>query len=163
MRIVPEPRLMRIAHLHRRRRRPGSQRGHPGGGALGTLPGLEGLRHPARLRRPALLQRRRAARSRRVRGITHLGGTILGTTNRGNPVPLRHADADGNEYEVDRSDDLVAAFQASGFDALVSIGGDGSLQISHELWCKGLPVVCVPKTIDNDVAAPSAPSGSTAP
>jgi 6-phosphofructokinase 1 len=54
--------------------------------------------------------------------------------------------------EHHRSDDLVAAFHASGFDALVSIGGDGSLQISHQLWCKGLPVVCVPKTIDNDVA-----------
>ena len=79
-----------------------------------------------------------------VRGITHLGGTILGTTNRGNPFRY--------ESEIDRSDDLVAAFQASGFDALISIGGDGSLQISHQLWCKGLPVVCVPKTIDNDVS-----------
>jgi len=86
-----------------------------------------------------------------VRGITHLGGTILGTTNRGNPFRYVTRDADGKEYEVDRSDDLVAAFHASGFDALVSIGGDGSLQISHQLWCKGLPVVCVPKTIDNDV------------
>jgi phosphofructokinase-like protein len=86
-----------------------------------------------------------------VRGITHLGGTILGTTNRGNPFRYVTKDADGQEYETDRSDDLVAAFQASGFDALVSIGGDGSLQISHQLWRKGLPVVCVPKTIDNDV------------
>jgi phosphofructokinase-like protein len=86
-----------------------------------------------------------------VRGITHLGGTILGTTNRGNPFRYVTKDADGREYETDRSDDLVAAFQASGFDALVSIGGDGSLQISHQLWRKGLPVVCVPKTIDNDV------------
>jgi ATP-dependent phosphofructokinase / diphosphate-dependent phosphofructokinase len=86
-----------------------------------------------------------------VRGITHLGGTILGTTNRGNPFRYVMKDADGREYETDRSDDLVAAFQASGFDALVSIGGDGSLQISHQLWRKGLPVVCVPKTIDNDV------------
>ena len=86
-----------------------------------------------------------------VRGITHLGGTILGTTNRGNPFRYVMKDADGGEYETDRSDDLVAAFQASGFDALVSIGGDGSLQISHQLWRKGLPVVCVPKTIDNDV------------
>jgi 6-phosphofructokinase 1 len=59
---------------------------------------------------------------------------------------------DGDEHEVDRSDDLVAAFHASGFDALVSIGGDGSLQISHALCCKGLPIVCVPKTIDNDVS-----------
>jgi 6-phosphofructokinase 1 len=86
-----------------------------------------------------------------VRGITHLGGTILGTTNRGNPFRYVTKDAEGREYETDRSDDLVAAFQASGFDALVSIGGDGSLQISHQLWRKGLPVVCVPKTIDNDV------------
>ena len=87
-----------------------------------------------------------------VRGITHLGGTILGTTNRGNPFRYVMRDEHGSESEIDRSDDLVAAFQASGFDALVSIGGDGSLQISHQLWCKGLPVVCVPKTIDNDVS-----------
>ncbi len=87
-----------------------------------------------------------------VRGITHLGGTILGTTNRGNPFRYVTRDEQGVEIERDRSDDLVAAFQASGFDALVSIGGDGSLQISHDLWRKGLPVVCVPKTIDNDVS-----------
>jgi len=87
-----------------------------------------------------------------VRGITHLSGTILGTTNRGNPFHYTMRDAEGNSREIDRSEDLVAAFQASGFDALVSIGGDGSLQISYELWKKGLPVVCVPKTIDNDVS-----------
>lgn len=87
-----------------------------------------------------------------VKGITHLGGTILGTTNRGNPFRYVVRDDDGTEREVDRSDDLVAAFRASGFDALISIGGDGSLQIAHGLWRKGLPVVCVPKTIDNDVA-----------
>lgn len=87
-----------------------------------------------------------------VRGITHLGGTILGTTNRGNPFRYVARNADGHEHETDRSDELVAAFHASGFDALVSIGGDGSLQISHDLWQKGLPVVCVPKTIDNDVS-----------
>ena len=87
-----------------------------------------------------------------VRGLTHLGGTILGTTNRGDPFRYVMRREDGEEYEVDRSDDLVAAFHASGFDALVSIGGDGSLQISHALCCKGLPIVCVPKTIDNDVS-----------
>jgi 6-phosphofructokinase 1 len=87
-----------------------------------------------------------------VRGITHLGGTILGTTNRGNPFRQVVRSADGTEREVDRSDELVAAFQASGFDALVSIGGDGSLSIAYELWKKGIPVVCVPKTIDNDVS-----------
>jgi 6-phosphofructokinase 1 len=87
-----------------------------------------------------------------VRGITHLGGTILGTTNRGNPFRYVVRGPDGQEREIDRSDDLIAAFQASGFDALVSIGGDGSLQIAYDLCKKGLPVVCVPKTIDNDVS-----------
>ncbi|HEU4828984.1 MAG TPA: ATP-dependent 6-phosphofructokinase [Gemmatimonadales bacterium] len=87
-----------------------------------------------------------------VRGITHLGGTILGTTNRGNPFRYIGRNDTGEEYEYDRSDDLCGAFRACGFDALVSIGGDGSLQIAHQLALKGLPVVCVPKTIDNDVA-----------
>ena len=87
-----------------------------------------------------------------VRGITHLGGTILGTSNRGNPFRYVMRRDDGEAYECDRSDDLCAAFHASGFDALVSIGGDGSLQIAHDLARKGLPVVCVPKTIDNDVS-----------
>src|SRR5262249_23108030 len=77
----------------------------------------------------------------KVRGITHLGGTILGTTNRGNPFRWLVKDPNGAEREVDRSDDLIAAFQASGFDALISIGGDGSLKIAYDLWQKGLPVV----------------------
>jgi 6-phosphofructokinase 1 len=86
-----------------------------------------------------------------VRGITHLGGTILGTTNRGNPFRWAHRRPDGTVEEVDRSDELVAAFRASGFDALVSLGGDGSLGIAYDLFRKGLPTVGVPKTIDNDV------------
>ncbi|MBW3554268.1 MAG: 6-phosphofructokinase, partial [Gemmatimonadetes bacterium] len=88
-----------------------------------------------------------------VRGITHLGGTILGTTNRGNPFqwPLRKAD--GTVEVVDRSDEVVEAFRRHGFDAHISIGGDGSLHIANELFKKGLPVVGVPKTIDNDLAA----------
>src|SRR6476660_592165 len=57
-----------------------------------------------------------------VRGITHLGGTLLGTSNRGNPFCYVTRDPDGQERETDRSDDLVSAFHASGFDALVSIG-----------------------------------------
>src|SRR5215207_219477 len=55
-----------------------------------------------------------------VRGITHLGGTILGTTNRGNPFRQVVTAEDGGQREIDRSDELVAAFHASGFDALVS-------------------------------------------
>ena len=86
-----------------------------------------------------------------VRGITHLGGTILGTTNRGNPFAWPVAQADGSIEPVDRSDEVVAAFREHGFDALIAIGGDGSLRIAHELSLKGLPVVGVPKTIDNDI------------
>ena len=87
-----------------------------------------------------------------VRGITHTGGTILGTTNRGNPFRWMEKDEHGTEIEVDRSDELIAKFRERGFDALVAIGGDGSLQIAYHLWQKGLPVIGVPKTIDNDVA-----------
>jgi 6-phosphofructokinase 1 len=96
---------------------------------------------------------------REVRGITHLGGTILGTTNRGNPFRYCRRLPDGSEAEYDRSDELIAAFNASGFEALISIGGDGSLLIAHELWKKGLPVVGVPKTIDNDVVGTLATFG----
>jgi len=86
-----------------------------------------------------------------VRGITHLGGTILGTTSRGDPFCWPVPEADGSIREADRSDDLLAAFAAHGFDALITIGGDGSLRIAQKLFEKGLPVVGVPKTIDNDV------------
>jgi 6-phosphofructokinase 1 len=87
-----------------------------------------------------------------VRGITHLGGTILGTTNRGNPFEWPTETATGERVTVDRSDELMNAFREHGFDALIAIGGDGSLRIANRLAMKGLPVVGVPKTIDNDLA-----------
>ncbi|NJN55104.1 MAG: ATP-dependent 6-phosphofructokinase [Anaerolineae bacterium] len=87
----------------------------------------------------------------RVRGITHLGGTILGTTNRGNPLRFPALNSAGQVEEIDRSDELVNRFHEAGLDALVSIGGDGSLEIAHVLAQKGLHVVGVPKTIDNDL------------
>lgn len=86
-----------------------------------------------------------------VRGITPLGGTILGTTNRGNPLHFPLPGADGAMTEVDRSDELVRAFHLHQIDALISVGGDGSLAIAAVLAKKGLRVVGVPKTIDNDL------------
>jgi phosphofructokinase-like protein len=86
-----------------------------------------------------------------VRGITHLGGTILGTTNRGNPFSWPAKQADGTVHEVDRSDEVVTAFRRMGLDAMIVVGGDGSLRIAERLCEKGLPIVGVPKTIDNDV------------
>lgn len=87
-----------------------------------------------------------------VRGITHLGGTILGTTNRGDPLSYPEMGDDGVLREVDRSDKLVQAFHDWGIDAHVAIGGDGSMGIAHALSRKGLRIVGVPKTIDNDLA-----------
>jgi ATP-dependent phosphofructokinase / diphosphate-dependent phosphofructokinase len=87
----------------------------------------------------------------RVRGIAHLGGTILGTTNRGNPLHFPVKMPDGSTREVDRSDEILQYFAMKELDALVSIGGDGSLTIANALHQKGLRVVGVPKTIDNDL------------
>lgn len=86
-----------------------------------------------------------------VRGITHLGGTILGTTNKGNPLEYPVRRADGSWGVEDRSQEIVDYFAEHGFDALIAIGGDGSLAIASALSEKGLNVVGVPKTIDNDL------------
>lgn len=90
-----------------------------------------------------------------VRGINHLGGTILGTTNHGNPMRFVMKNADGSEYEVDRTDDIIQHLRAMEIDALICIGGDGTLTIAHALHqrglAQGLRVIGVPKTIDNDL------------
>jgi 6-phosphofructokinase 1 len=89
----------------------------------------------------------------RVRGITHVGGTILGTANRGNPFAYPAVVPGRDELvAVDRSADLVDRFLDAGLEALIAVGGDGSLRIAQRLYELGLPaVVGVPKTIDNDV------------
>jgi 6-phosphofructokinase 1 len=85
-----------------------------------------------------------------VSGILPRGGTILGAANRGNPF-ARKVFQDGREITVDKSDDLIHAMQQSGLEALLVLGGDGTLRIAHELYQKGIPVIGVPKTIDNDI------------
>jgi 6-phosphofructokinase 1 len=87
-----------------------------------------------------------------VRGIAHLGGTILRTTNRGNPFHYPRACPDGTIEERDRSDELIENARKLGIDAIISIGGDGSLAIAQRLVEKGMRIVGVPKTIDNDVS-----------
>jgi ATP-dependent phosphofructokinase / diphosphate-dependent phosphofructokinase len=87
-----------------------------------------------------------------VRGIAHLGGTILRTTNRGNPFHYPKVQPDGSILEVDRSDELIESARRLGIDAVISIGGDGSLTIAKRLCDKGMKIVGVPKTIDNDVS-----------
>jgi phosphofructokinase-like protein len=87
-----------------------------------------------------------------VRGIAHQGGTILRTTNRGNPFCYPRKQADGTYKEYDRSDELMENARQLGIEAIISIGGDGSLDIANKLCAKGMKIVCVPKTIDNDVS-----------
>ena len=86
-------------------------------------------------------------------GIHVKGGTILKTTNKGNPLNFPVVQPDGSVQMADRSDDLVKRLKELKFDAIVNIGGDGSQKISKALYDKGLPIIGVPKTIDNDLAA----------
>lgn len=85
-----------------------------------------------------------------VRGILPRGGTILGTANRGNPFARRMV-RDGVEIFEDVSDKVIEHIQALKLDALIVVGGDGTLRICFELFEKGCPMIGVPKTIDNDI------------
>ena len=85
-----------------------------------------------------------------VRGITHLGGTILGTANKGNPFEFPVQKEGGIEI-IDISDRVVENFHRLQLDVLICIGGDGSMRIAKKFMDKGIPIVGVPKTIDNDL------------
>jgi 6-phosphofructokinase 1 len=87
-----------------------------------------------------------------VSGILPRGGTILGTTNRGNPFEYTFAN-DGEAKVCDVSSRILENARALGIDAAVVIGGDGTQAIGLELFRRGLKVVGVPKTIDNDLLA----------
>ena len=92
--------------------------------------------------------RSRVLTPRDVTGILRLGGTILGTLNSGNPFDSMVKTSEGPRVYCDR---VVEMFHQMGFDALVVIGGDGTLAIAHQFSQRGLPLVGVPKTIDNDI------------
>ena len=87
-----------------------------------------------------------------VSGILPRGGTILGTTNRGNPFKYCTVE-NGKEVTRDISDEVIANSRKLGIDAVISIGGDGSQAIALNLFHKGMQIVGVPKTIDNDLSA----------
>ncbi len=106
---------------------------------IGLEDSFDGLLDPSRSR---------ILTPRDVTGILRFGGTILGTTNRGNP--FEYPVGPGGSH-ADYSDRVVETFVKMKLDALVVIGGDGTLEIAHQFYLKGLPVVGVPKTIDNDI------------
>jgi phosphofructokinase-like protein len=107
---------------------------------IGLEDSFDGLIYP---------ERSRVLTLRDVTGILRIGGTILGTTNRGNPFVYPIDTSDG---PVDYSDRCIENFKKMKLDALVVIGGDGTLSIGYELYKRGIPLVGVPKTIDNDIA-----------
>jgi phosphofructokinase-like protein len=115
---------------------------------VGIRDGYNGLLLPDQYRDGGLVQ----LTPERVTGITHLGGTIIGTTNAGNPLRFPVRLANGKMAELDRTEDLARALAASGIDAVVAVGGDGSLTIANALARKGVRIVGVPKTIDNDLS-----------
>ncbi len=85
-----------------------------------------------------------------ISGLIAKGGTILGTTNRDNPFRIPFTIGGEIEYK-DLSSWVIETFRKNKFDALIVIGGDGSLSIGYEFYKLGLPVIGVPKTIDNDL------------
>jgi 6-phosphofructokinase 1 len=106
---------------------------------LGLEDSFDGLLDPGRSR---------PLTPRDVTGILRLGGTILGTTNRGNPFAYPVETGEGTR---DYSERVVEMFGRMGLNALVVIGGDGTLAIAHQFFKLGIPLVGVPKTIDNDI------------
>jgi 6-phosphofructokinase 1 len=109
---------------------------------IGILDGFEGMVE-GRMRELSALD---------VSGIVNLGGTILGTSNKGDPFHYPENTPDGIRI-VDASHRALRNYQEWGLDALVAIGGDGSMNIAHKFSGMGMNVVGVPKTIDNDLEA----------
>jgi 6-phosphofructokinase 1 len=114
---------------------------------IGIRDGYDGLLRPERFRDGGCLP----LTAERVEGIASLGGTLLGSTNKGDPFAYPSVQADGGIQLQDRSQDVLDALARERVDALVAVGGDGSLAIAHRLAQRGLRVVGVPKTIDNDL------------
>jgi 6-phosphofructokinase 1 len=110
---------------------------------VGILGGFDGLLEP---------RRSRVLTPQEFGGLLTRGGTILGTSNRGRfTAKTGHGDAQRLSKEV--LDEAKRAVEELGLTALIAIGGDGSLSIAQQLYEHGLPIVAVPKTIDNDLAA----------
>ena len=97
----------------------------------------------------------------KVSGIHVKGGTILKTTNKGNPLKFPVLNKDGSYSYRDRSKELLRRIRKLGIDAVINIGGDGSQAISKSLYDLGLNINGVPKTIDNDLSATDVTFGFT--
>jgi 6-phosphofructokinase 1 len=108
----------------------------------GILDGFDGLVEP----------KTKKLTSRDVRGLQMRGGTVLGTSNRGNPL-CYPVEKKGGIVFRDITDTIVSNVKKLGIDVLIAVGGDGTMKITQALFEKGVPVMGVPKTIDNDLKA----------
>ncbi|MEC7640608.1 MAG: ATP-dependent 6-phosphofructokinase [Nitrospinota bacterium] len=86
-----------------------------------------------------------------TRDILTLGGTILGTSNKGDPFAFKKLEDDGSISTHDYSGRVLKNFKRMLLDCLFLIGGDGTLRMGYEFYKKGMPVIGIPKTIDNDL------------
>ena len=120
---------------------------------FGSIEGFNGI-----LSEPTQLMRLTPGK---VAGIHVRGGTIIKTTNKGNPLAYPVQQADGSWKNVDITGELVQRIKDLGFDAVVNIGGDGSQKISQAMFEKGLNILGVPKTIDNDLSSTDLTFGFT--
>jgi 6-phosphofructokinase 1 len=112
---------------------------------IGILGGYEGLMQPCQTR---------SLDYHAVSGLLVRGGTILGTANRG-LFASKTGHGESRQLPKELLDGVKSGMEALGIFALVSIGGDGSLTIAQQMHEHGVPVVGVPKTIDNDLAGTS--------
>ena len=122
---------------------------------MGIRCGYDGIMHPEKFPQGGTIPLTRET----VRGIAHTGGTILGTTNRGNPFSYEVKSDDGSVENQDISDRLLKGFKEHKLDAMVAIGGDGSMRIAARSAELGIPIVGVPKTIDIDLVGTIATFG----
>ena len=127
---------------------------HLGWETFGIRDGYDGLLFPDRYPDKGLVKL-----NGRVMGADGPGGSVLGTGARTDPFRMRTVNADNQVEEVDRSDELVRALQDAGIDAVISIVGGSALtglhamSVAFKLHRKGLRTVCVPKSVENEIAS----------
>ena len=122
---------------------------------IGIRSGFDGILHPEDFEGDGTIELTPDS----VRGIAHTGGTILGTTNRGNPFNYEVENEDGTVSVENISDRVLEGFKKHKIDVLIAIGGDGSMGIAAEVAKLGVRVIGVPKTIDNDLVGTVATFG----
>jgi 6-phosphofructokinase 1 len=129
--------------------------GNLGWELVGIRDGFDGLLYPDRYPEGGLV----TLTPRLVENLDPAAGGVLGQSGRVDPFHVRTIDEDDMAQEVDMSDDVLSALQANQIDALISVVGGRGLSILYRMHCKGLASVCIPRSIENDVAATSVAFG----